>query len=299
MSNREKTKARDKRLSTTDAIRGRLLDNVAASERRLHLAGVSTAVLEAGEGPPVVILHGVGQFAATWMRVIPLLAATHRVVVPDLPGQGASQVADGPMDADRVLGWLGELIEETCPSPPTLVGHESGGTIAAQFAGIDGDHISQLVLVDTLGLAPLRPAPSFTLAMVGFLARPTEHTFDRLLGQCVLDLESVQGQLGERWELIAAYGVESARTPDVRAAGRRLMKAFGVSAISEADLARITIPTTLIWGRHDLQARLRVGEAASARHGWPLRVIEDCATDPHIEQPEALVEQLHAALAAH
>jgi pimeloyl-ACP methyl ester carboxylesterase len=297
MSSPENTRARDKRLSEADDVRGRLLANVAASERRLHLSGVSTAVLEAGEGPPVVILHGVGQFAATWTRVIPLLAATHRVVVPDLPGQGASEVADGPLDAERVLGWLGELIEKACPSPPVLVGHESGGTIAARFAGIDGGRISRLVLVDTLGLAPLRPAPRFALAMVGFLARPTEQSFDRMLGQCVLDLGSVQGQLGERWELIAAYGVEGARTPEVRAAGRRLMKAFGVSAISEVDLARITIPTTLIWGRHDRQARLRVGEAASARYGWPLHVIEDCATDPHVEQPEALVEALHAALA--
>jgi pimeloyl-ACP methyl ester carboxylesterase len=299
MSRQENVRARDERLPATDEIRGRLLADVAASERRLHLAGVSTAVLEAGEGPPVVILHGVGQFAATWMRVIPLLAATHRVVVPDLPGQGASELVEDPLDADRVLGWLGELIEETCPSPPALVGHESGGAIAGRFAGIDGGRISRLVLVDTLGLAPFRPAPRFALAMVGFLARPTEHTFDRMLGQCVLDLESVQGQLGERWELLAAYGVEGARTSDVKAAGRRLMKTFGVAAIPETDLARITVPTTLIWGRHDLKTRLRVGEAASARYGWPLRVIEDCGTDPHVEQPEAFVEALHVALTCH
>lgn len=89
---------------------------IPASERRRDLAGVSTAVLDGGEGPPVVILHGGGQFAATWTRVIPQLLSRHRVVVPDLPGHGASRVLDGALDADRVLAWLGELLDATCPS---------------------------------------------------------------------------------------------------------------------------------------------------------------------------------------
>ena len=105
--------------------RERLLTGIPVTERRLQLAGVSTAVLEGGDGPPVVLLHGPGGYAAHWMRVIPDLVTTHRVVAPDLPGQGASEVADGQLDADRVLAWLGELIEHTCPSPPALVGLRS------------------------------------------------------------------------------------------------------------------------------------------------------------------------------
>jgi pimeloyl-ACP methyl ester carboxylesterase len=276
--------------------RARLLAPIPASERRLDLAGVATAVLDGGDGPPVVVLHGVGHFAATWTRMIPKLVATHRVIVPDLPGQGASEVVDGPLDADHVLTWLDELIEQTCPSPPALVGHVGGGAIAARFASDHGDRISRLVLVDTLGLAAFRPAPRFALAMIGFMARPTEQTFDRFLGQCVVDLEGVHSQMGEDWELITTYGLEGARTPSMKAAGRRLMKEFGVSAIPETDLARIGVPTTLIWGRHDLQVRLRVGEAVSERYGWPLLVIEDCGADPHIEQPEALLAALHEAL---
>ncbi|HZC99666.1 MAG TPA: hypothetical protein VFA46_05600, partial [Actinomycetes bacterium] len=53
---------------------------------------------------------------------------------------------------------------------------------------------------------------------------------------------------------------------------------------------------TLIWGRHDRQVRLGVAQAASARHGWPLHVIEDAADDPAVEQPEAFLRGLHAAL---
>ena len=61
------------------------------TERRLQLAGVSTAVLEGGDGPPVVLLHGPGEYAAHWMRVIPDLVTTHRVVAPDLPGHGRTR----------------------------------------------------------------------------------------------------------------------------------------------------------------------------------------------------------------
>jgi pimeloyl-ACP methyl ester carboxylesterase len=297
MSRQQEMQARpDSPSLAGDQARARLLAAIPATERRLELAGMSTAVLEGGEGPPVVVLHGLGQFAATWTRLIPQLVGSYRVIVPDLPGLGASEVEDGRLDADRVLDWLGELIEASCPSPPALVGHTIGGAIAARFAVDRSDRIERLVLVDSFGLGPFRPAPRFALAMVRFLARPTEQTRDRFLGQCILDLEGVQAEMGEEWELLASYALEGARTPAVKSAGRSLMKAFGVSAIPDADLDRIVVPTTLIWGRHDLETRLRVGEAASARYGWPLHVIEDCGADPNIEQPEALLQALGEAL---
>ena len=52
------------------------------------------------------------------------------------------------------------------------------------------------------------------------------------------------------------------------------------------------MPTTLIWGRHDLATPLAVAEQAAARHRWPLHVIEDANDDPPIEQPEALLRVL-------
>ena len=153
--------------SAGEDVRERLLAGIPAEERRLQLAGVSTAVLEGGDGPPVVLLHGPGANAAHWMRVIPDLVTTHRVVAPDLPGQGASEVAGGPLDAERVLAWLGELIERTCSSPPALVGNTLGGAIAARFAADHGDRLSRLVLVDALGLTPFDPAPEFGRALHG------------------------------------------------------------------------------------------------------------------------------------
>ena len=102
--------------------------------------------------------------------------------------------------------------------------------------------------------------------------------------------------MGERWEPFEAYNLERARAPSVQAALATLMERFGMPAIPPADLARIAIPTTLIWGRHDLATPLSVAEAASARYGWPLHVIENANDDPPVEQPEALLRVLRAAL---
>jgi len=282
--------------SAGENVRERLLAGIPVKQRRLRLAGVSTAVLEGGDGPPVVMLHGPGANAAHWMRVIPGLVRTHRVVAPDLPGQGASALAGGSLDAERVLAWLGELIERTCASPPALVGNTLGGAIAARFAADQGDRLDRLVLVDALGLAPFEPAPQFGRALSAFLAEPTERTHDGLWRYCALDLDSLRERMDERWEPFQAYNVDRARTPSVQAALGSLMERFGVPAIPSAALARIAVPTTLIWGRHDLATRLDVAEAANARYGWPLHVIEDAADDPPIECPTAFLRALHTAL---
>jgi pimeloyl-ACP methyl ester carboxylesterase len=280
-----------------DEARQQLLAGIPIAERRLRLEGVSTAVLEGGDGPPLVLLHSSGEFAALWMRVIPELLTAHRVVAPDLPGHGASQAAGGQLDADRVVAWLGALIERTCPSPPTLVGHGLGGAIAARLAIAHPERLSGLVLVDAFGLGQFDPTPAFGLALHRFLEQPTEHTRDGLFQQCFVDPDGLRQQLGERWEPLAAYALDRARTPGLTAALVSLMPQLALQAIPSVDLARITVPTTLIWGRHDLQVRLPVAEAASARHGWPLRVIEDAGDDPALEQPAAFLRTLHTALA--
>jgi pimeloyl-ACP methyl ester carboxylesterase len=75
------------------------------------------------------------------------------------------------------------------------------------------------------------------------------------------------------------------------------MPQLGVRAIPPEDLRRIDVPTTLIHGRHDLQVRLTVAEAASARYGWRLHVVDDAGDDPAFEQPGAFLGALRATLA--
>ena len=279
--------------------RRRLLAGIPATEEEVLLAGVATTVLQGGDGPPVVLLHGPGGSAAHWMRVLPQLMAGHRVIAPDLPGQGGSEILDDdPLDAARALTWLGDLIEGTCPSPPALVGNALGAAIAARFACDKSDRLSHLVLVDALGLAPFAPTPDFGSALDAFLADPDPSTHDRLWRHCALDLDGLRTQMGEQWQAFRAYNLDRARTPSVQAALGSLMEQFVISPIPSAELARIAVPTTLIWGRDDLATPLAVAEQASSRYGWPLRVIEECGDDPTLEQPEAFMRAVRPALGA-
>jgi pimeloyl-ACP methyl ester carboxylesterase len=293
MSAQHDLKERQRRAAGEDPRR-RLLSGLPVSERRLQLAGVSTAVLEGGDGPPIVLLQG--EFAAVWMRVIPELVAIHRVIAPDLPGLGASEVSDGSLDADDVLRWLHGLIEQTCATPPVLVGKGPAGALAARFAIERSDSIDRLVLVDTLGLARYRPPPAMALSFIRVLLRPTEDGLERSFRRyCFADLDRARSEMGERYEWMAAYALDRFRTPSVRAAMRNLMRQLA-APIPARELDRITVPTSLIWGRHDVGVRLAVAEAASARYGWPLHVIENARDDPAIEQPEAFLGALSTAL---
>jgi pimeloyl-ACP methyl ester carboxylesterase len=278
--------------------RERLLAGLPVADRRMTLAGIPTAVLEGGDGPPLVLLHGQGELAATWMRVIPELARSHRVIAPDLPGHGASGVGAGALDAEGVLAWMDALIARTCPEPPVVVGHLLGGAIALRHALERGGRVRRLVLVDSLGLGPYRPALRFALAMAAFVAMPGERTQERLFRGCFVDLDGLRVEMGEEWHPLAAYALECARTPELQAALRSLMPRFGLRAIPAAELERLAVPAGLIWGREDRQVRLGIAEAAKARYGWPLHVIENAGDDPPFEQPEAFLRALRAELAA-
>ena len=293
MSMQHEVKERERRAAGEDA-RDRLLSGLPVTERRLQLAGVSTAVLEGGDGPPIVFLQG--EFAAVWLRVIPGLVATHRVIAPDLPGLGASEMSNGAPSATAVLTWLDELIAQTCALPPVLVGKGPGGALAARFAIEHGDRVERLVLVDTLGLARYRPPPGMALSFMRVLLRPTEDGLERSFRRyCFADLDRARSEMGESYEWIAAYALDRFRTPSVKAAMRILMRQLA-APIPARDLDRIAVPTSLIWGRHDVGVRLSVAEAASARRGWALHVIENARDDPAIEQPGAFLEALSATL---
>lgn len=279
-------------------LRRQLLAGMPVSERQVFAADIATAVLEGGDGPPIVLLHGPGAFAATWMRIIPGLVESHRVIAPDLPGHGASHVGPGTLGTGRMLAWLGELIAETCSTPPILVGHLLGGAIAARFAIRDPDRMRRVVLVDTYGLGRFRPALKFAFAILGFMGRPTTASQSRLFRQCFVDLDAMRSTMNQRWDLIEAYALECACTAGARRNTNALMRELAVPRIPPAQLARLTVPVTLIWGRHDRQVRVSLAAKAAARFGWPLHVIEAAGDDPALEQPEAFLEALRMSLEA-
>lgn len=276
--------------------RERLLAGTDVTEHRMTLAGVDTAVLVGGDGPPLVLLHGPGEAGVNWRWQLPQLTKTHRVVVPDLPAHGETDVP-ARIDESTVMHWLDELIERTCGSPPVLVGHVLGGSIALRYAASHVERIKGVVLVDSLGLARFRPSPAFALSMLGFLARPEPKSYERFMGQCAYDLDALKARMDEDWEPFAAYNLRLARSPKAKAAGK-LFRRLGLPRIPPDRLAGIPVPTTLIWGRHDRANRVKVAKAAGDRYGWPLHVVEDAADDPMRDQPEGFLRALYAALEA-
>lgn len=274
-----------------DAARERLLAGIPVTERRLRLAGASTAVLEGGDGPPLVLLHGgIECGGAIWAPVIPRLAARHRLVVPDVPGLGGSEPIPR-LDAAAFTDWFAELLRHTCREKPTLIAHSLGGSLAARFAAEHGDLLRRLVICAAPAIGSYRMPLRLRVVAIRFALRPTERNAERFDRFALLDLDEVRRRDPEWWEAFIAYTLSRARTRQVKRTMRQLI-ATGTEQVPDTELRRITIPAALLWGRHDRMVPLGLAEGASARLGWPLHVIDAAAHAPQIEQPDAFVEAL-------
>lgn len=266
------------------------------TERRIEVAGISTPVLEGGSGHPLVLLHGIGSFAGEWSLTIPRLVAAYRVIAPDLPGLGDSDRRDRRLDAPTLMAWLLELVRQTCPEEPILVGHSVGGGIAARFAIEHPEHVRRIVLVDPSSLGRFRPAPGVIVALLRFGARPTPASRDRFLRRVLADPERARAAWGERWEALEAYDLEQAGDKRVGTANTHLLHSLGARRIPEERLSSIETPVDLIWGEMDRLMRFRIAEEASSKFGWPLHGIEACGHGPQIERPDRFQESLEVAL---
>ena len=106
---------------------------------------------------------------------------------------------------------------------------------------------------------------------------------------CAHDLGALKRAMGEDWRDFEAYNVETASSPALGPCVSKLLELFARIPLAPALLRNISVPTTLVWGRHDRATPLSVAEAVSNRCGWPLCIIEDANDDPVVEQPEALL----------
>ncbi len=120
-------------------------------ERTIEAGGVRFFVRESGAGDPILLLHGFPQTGECWRRVAELLAASHRVIVPDLPGFGRS-TAPPAYDAGHVADVLAELLDAADAKRATVVGHDWGGSLAFALALGHPDHVDRLVVTN----APFR-----------------------------------------------------------------------------------------------------------------------------------------------
>lgn len=278
--------------------RERLLEGLPVQQRRLAVDGVDTSVLEGGQGPPLVLLHGGSQAGGVlWGPVISRLAERHRVVVPDLPGLGESE-ALARLNAAAVADWLAALLTLTGHGRPALVAHSLPGSLAARFAARHSNLLRQLVLVDTPGLGRYRPPPALLVAALRLNLRPSERNVRRFSRWAYRDPERTRRDHGEWHDTLDAYLLSRAVVPHVKRTMRQLVKS-GTKQIPDSELRRITVPTTLLWGSGDRMAPLSLAEAASARLDWPLRLIDNAGHLPHVEQPDAFVTALEQAIDVH
>jgi pimeloyl-ACP methyl ester carboxylesterase len=277
--------------------RKRLLEGLPVHERRFDIGGVSTSVLEGGEGSPIVLLHGGIQAGGlVWWRAVPRLVESHRVIVPDLPGLGESEIGLGRLDADFALGWLEELIRATCRERPTLVAHSAPAAFATRFAIERTDQLRRLVLLDPGGLRRAGlPPPGLLMSALRSTVRPNERNFHRFMRRVMHDLNQVRKE-DDLWSTFARYVVARGSFPGVKRTMRQAAKTGLRGSIPETELMRIEVPVALIWGRQDPLTPLGIGARISDRQGWPMRVIEDAGHLPHVEQPHAFVDALGATM---
>jgi pimeloyl-ACP methyl ester carboxylesterase len=276
-----------------DSARERMLAGVPVSERRVRLAGTSTALLEGGSGPPLVLLQGgIECGGAYWAPVIGRLAEEHRLVVPDVPGLGESEPL-AELDADAFIDWFGELIHETCDERPIVIAHSLLGTLAARYAARVGGSLERLVIYAAPGIGPYRIPLGLRITAIRFGLRPSERNAERFDRWAFFDFDEAKRRDGGWLEAFNAYTRRRASVPHVKRTMRRLIPS-ATKQIPEAELRRIAVPATLIWGRHDRFVPLTVAEWAGARLDWPLRVVDAAGHVPHIERPEAFLRALSA-----
>jgi pimeloyl-ACP methyl ester carboxylesterase len=291
MSKQPAAKERRARTAGEDA-RQRLLAGVPVTERRLRSAGVSTAVLEGGDGPPLVLLQGGIECGGVyWAPVISRLAGSHRLIVPDVPGLGESEPV-ARLDAATFADWFADLLRQTCKEKPTLIAHSLDGSLAASFAADHGDLLRRLVIYAAPGIGPYRMPLGLRVVAIRFALRPTEQNAERFDRWAFFDFDQARRRDPAWFEAFSAYTRSRAAVPHVKRTMAKLIKS-GTKRVLDTELRRIAVPTAMVWGRHDRFVPLGLAEGASARLGWPLHVIDDAGHAPHIEQTDAFVDGLN------
>jgi len=270
-----------------------MLAGTSVTARILDVAGTSTSVLLAGEGPPVVLIHGAIECGgALWTPVIPALATDYRLIVPDFPGLGESTPLPR-VDRDSFANWLRSLCDRLDVVRPTLVAHSMLGGLATRFALQHGSLLSRLMVYAAPAIGRYRMPLPLRYRVLRFAVRPTPANLDRLQRFALLDKDSTRARDPVWFDAFSEYTLARTRERHVKATMGRLVSTQAQAVPSE-ELARIDVPTALLWGRQDRMVPLRIAEPTASRHGWPLFVVDGAGHVPHIEQPEAFVETFRA-----
>src|SRR4026207_2215597 len=247
------------------------------TSKEVLVFGQKINYVEAGTGPTVILLHGLGGSTQAWQFNIAALAEKYHVFVPDQIGFGKS---DKPLVNYRVRTYV-DFLDQFCKQlkidRATLVGNSMGGWIAAMFTASFPDRVDKLVLVDAAGYAPPKDLDTRTF----FGLNPTTREGMKVLVAKVFYNKAFQTDAA----------IDMAIAVRLAAGDGYTINSITESIIRGEDflddvVKTIKRPTLIIWGRQDGLVSLPEGERFNKDiAGSKLIVIDQCGHVPNVEKP--------------
>jgi len=227
---------------------------------------------EAGQGPAVILLHGMGGVKESWLGNFGALAAGYHVYAIDQIGFGHS---DKPLLDYKIatfVDFLYAFMQAQNIGKATLVGNSFGGWIALDFAIQHAGMVEKLVLVDAAGLAWLRPIPDLNPSSTAATRRLIESVF---YDKKMISDDAVLQVFTDRMRNNDGYTIQ------------RTVAGFATPQFEDSKLASIHVPTLVMWGRQDELIPLASGEKLrDGIGGAKLVVFEQCGHVPQIEKSD-------------
>ncbi len=250
---------------------------------------------EAGQGPPLLLLHGFGACAYTWRYLMPPLAEQHRVFALDLKGFGFS---DKPPDGHYAVSDQAEMVADFIRRQDlhdlVILGHSMGGAVALitylKLRETDPGRIKKLVLIDSAGYPQKYPwfirltkVPGLNAALSKLL--PPRFAAALCLKKCYDNQDAVTE---EQIDTYAYFGSLPGAAAAVSQTAKQLVPENKDMEALIAQYQTIQVPVLIIWGREDAVVPLEVGE--HFKRDIPdsqLVVIPHCGHIPLEEEPLA------------
>ena len=263
-------------------------------ERFLDARGSRLRYLVAGEGEPLVLVHGLGGAAANWLALAPLLLPGRRLIVPELPGHGGSSPLPAAPSLSPYADRLGLLLEHEGATPAAVVGHSLGGAVALRLALRRPESVSALVLAAAAGISSTARSARYALTVTGILKpgrkiAPHRRRVARsaLLKRLVFGRWGASDPAALPPEVVEALLAGPARHTDTVSAATALVRDD-----LRPELERIRCPVLVLWGARDNQLPVDDAFDYARRLRAPLRVIADCGHLLIVERPAACADAI-------
>jgi pimeloyl-ACP methyl ester carboxylesterase len=276
-----------------------------SSSQQIELHGHPVTYRRMGQGPAVLLVHGITSSSRTWRSVLPALAEHYDVIAPDLLGHGQSAKPRGDYSLGAYASGLRDLLVALEVPTATVVGHSLGGGVAMQFAYQFPDRLERLVLVDSGGLgsevslvlrAATLPGAEYVLPLLA--SRPLRGagaTLGAVLGRVGLRASADVRGMAEGFE---SLGDGEARRAFVHTA-RSVIDPAGqrVDATDRLYLAE-HVPSLIVWGERDRMIPVRHGhDAHEHMPNSRLEIFPGAGHFPFNDDPERFVATLHEFIA--